>query len=159
MTFGNIINSDAKWFDRFRIEALNNGWIVHFQISGKQPAKIVDVGTLLFHRVTKTNKILGCSQIDEIGHLSMNQAMAIFSIQKLGYNSQADLLHSASNWSTSFSSIIFYEKLINLKLCNIDLNTDLLNRFGIRFGNPLSNLPTVGKSLAPCEADILLQHI
>lgn len=72
MTYGYIINSDAKWFERFRFEAQNDGWIVHFQISGKQPAKIVDVDTFLFHRVSKTNKILGYSEIDEIGYVSMN---------------------------------------------------------------------------------------
>ena len=67
MSSGYIINSEGKYFERFKIEAQNNGWIVRFQISGKQPAKIVDANAYLFHRISKTNKILGCSQIEEIG--------------------------------------------------------------------------------------------
>lgn len=83
----------------------------------------------------------------------------MFGIQKLGYKSQAHLFQSAKNWRTSFSTIIFYEKLINLKLCDLDLNTDLLNRFGIKFGNPPSHLPTVGKTIKPREVNDLLQYI
>ena len=79
-------------------------------------------------------------------------------INKLGYDSMAELINSADNWTTSFSHIIFYEKLINLKLCNLDLNYDLIDNLGIYFGDP-PHLPTVGKSLTTDQVNDLLNYI
>jgi hypothetical protein len=53
---GYIINSDSDWFKYFIEEASKDGWIVHFQISGKQPAKIVQEGIVLFHRIKGKKK-------------------------------------------------------------------------------------------------------
>ena len=159
MPYGYVINSDPLWFKRFKIEAVNNSWIVHFQISGKQPAKIVDYNTYLFHRIFKTNKVLGYSRINEIGYLTLNNAIKRFGIQKLGYNSIKDLTNSASTWSTTFSNTIFYEKLEDLDLCVLDLNKDLLNKFKFNFGNPPSNLPTVGKTMPPSIVEEILDYL
>lgn len=77
---GYLINSDSNWFKRFKYEAENNDWIVHFQISGKQPAKIVDRDTILFHRIKGTNKVLGYSNISEIGYDTFDNVIKKFRI-------------------------------------------------------------------------------
>lgn len=159
INMGYIINSDGKWFEQFKVEARNNGWVVHFQMSGKQPASVVDDGTILFHRIGKTNKILGYSEIEEVGYLTLDEAISRFGVQKMGYNSKNDLMDAASHWSTSFSHVIFYEMLVNLKLCNLDLNYDLIDGLNIHFGRPPSHLPTIGKILSPDETTNLLNYI
>lgn len=156
---GYIINSDSNWFKRFKEEAKNNGWVVHFQISGKQPAKIVDRGTFLFHRIKGTNKVLGYSKISEIGYDTFDNAIKKFGIAKLGYNSKKEIFKAASKWSTSVSHIIFYEVLENLGLCDLDLNKDLIDKYNIHYGRPPSHLPTVGKSLTNMQFNALMNHI
>lgn len=158
--YGYIINSDDKWFKKFENEARNDGWIVHFQISGRQPASIVDAGTYLFHRVKNTNKIKGYGIITEIGYFTLEKAIENFGIEKLGYSTEDSLLTRARRWQqTHIDYELFYEVEENLQLCNLDLNLDLQDNLNIRFGTPPSHLPTVGKSLEPYEFQKLLNYI
>ena len=102
---------------------------------------------------------MGYSKISEIGSDTFDNVIKKFGIVKLGYNSKNDIFKAASKWTTSVSHIIFYEVLENLGLCDLDLNTDLINKFNIHFGRLPSHLPTVGKSLTNIQFNALMNHI
>ncbi len=163
MPLGYIINSDRAWFEAFRVEADTGGSMVHWQKSPTSPSRTCVVpGAVLFHRVAKTNRILGYATIVRAELMRLGHAWREFGT-KMGFASLNDLL-AAGNQMVGQAEMapdreIFIEEEHDLHLCDLDLNDDLLRELGISYGTPPKYLPTRGMGLDDGEVTAMLSLI